>query len=51
MVFQGKYWVKNVVLDEKRLKNIPIGNYNGRLTLLERGKPLAAIEVNSSIKL
>jgi hypothetical protein len=48
---KGKYWVKNVVLDEKKFAAFPPGKYTGRLTLLEHGKALAAIEVSINLSI
>jgi hypothetical protein len=47
----GKYWIKNAVFDEKKFNNVAFGNYIARVTLSERGKTLAAIEVKASFTL
>ncbi|KAG5673764.1 hypothetical protein PVAND_003784 [Polypedilum vanderplanki] len=43
----GDYWIKNYTIDESKFLTAPIGNYNTKISLLERGKVLASISSNT----
>lgn len=49
--FQGKYSVKNFVVDESRFRFVPPGKYRTSFVATEGEKILGAIDVNATLKL
>jgi len=48
-IFQGKYWVKDVMLDETKFSMIPPAEYHGHLAVIQNNKVLAAAIVYCKI--
>ncbi|KAL7024373.1 hypothetical protein ACKWTF_013011 [Chironomus riparius] len=46
---KGKYWIKDLMIDEKKFSMIPPGEYHGRLAAIQNNKILAAVDVRCRI--